>query len=173
MADHRHQDAPELALQLFRRMPKDGRADIFRAIVAGLLAGDEADTSGAVWQASAAADRPFERGLAARWRDALAQPGFFAALQKDACKAKPAAIRAIAARALELAPEAQHEAARSALAGLLRDKDPSVVRAACVAAEPLQARSVLGDALASGTDAHQAARVDTLLALPHVDDEVY
>lgn len=173
LADHRHESAYKLALQLSRRLAKDDRGDLYRAVVTGLLCDPGKGATPELWRAAAAADRPFERGLTERWTQALGEAAFFTALVKKACKDKDPAIRAVAARALALSPASQHEEARTALTGLLPDKDIRVVRAACMACAPLDARAALASSLAVGPERHQATRITALVALPRIDGETY
>ena len=162
LADHRHADAHRAALQLARRLDKDARADVCRAALSGLLCAPSGAASATIWRMMTSADRAFERELADRWSAALRDASFFAALERGACNSKDARVRAAAARALALAPDERHGEARAVLGNLLRDKDVSVVRAACSSVGAVRAEAEVVAALADGGPGHQAARIMTL-----------
>ena len=162
LADHRHEQAHRAALQLARRLDKGARTDVCRAALSGLLCDPSATETAPVWRMMTFADRAFEQQLAERWSAALREDAFFKALDRGACESKDARVRAAAARALALAPDQRREDAKALLGELLRDKDASVVRAACSSVAAVGAKDELVAALVAGSAEHQAARIVTL-----------
>lgn len=126
LADHGHARAPELAMQLHRRVDQDADEDVQTAILRGLLAAPTAERREALFARAARAKAPFGEELAPAWR---------AAMTAEACawvaaEAQRTAAPAVYARALAFAPEAARDGARKALATLLAHDDEAVAGAA-------------------------------------------
>lgn len=133
LADQGHAEAPALGLELHRRLGDKATPEQHTAALHGLLRQPTADTLEPVLASAAAADDPFAESRDALWRRALAEAGFVQALCSAAPTRRANAERVVAARALQLVDAEHLAAATAALANLVGQRDPDVVRAAAAA----------------------------------------
>lgn len=172
LADRGHEAAPELALELHRRLGPKAGPEQHAAVLHGLLLAPTAANVEAVLASAAAAEDPFAAARLALWQRALAEPAFVAALAGAAPARKSPAERATAARALQWAVAAQAATAAEALVLLVGQRDAEVVRAAAaslVAIDPERAATALPPIVAAGADPLPAIALEALHALHATD----
>lgn len=128
LAEHGHDTAPELAIQLARRMPDDADADLHTAVMLGLLVAPSADGYAALFRSAMRADDPFGAARADAWRKAMTGE-LLDWIAAEAARAAPADRQAFA-RALAFSPDEHRERALPVARSLLADRDQDVARAA-------------------------------------------
>ena len=130
LATHKHEQAPKLAIQFYRRLPNHADTDHHETVVLGLLVKLEPANYGELLQAAARARDPFGKASLDGWQRGFASGELTQWLSEHAFGKKDTEEQIVAAGALAHAPVGQREAASRILKKLLIQRAPPVVRAA-------------------------------------------
>jgi len=165
LAEHRHADAPALALDLSRRLDDRATADQHAAVLRGLLLKVTAPHFEPILAAASRARDPFGKELLELWGAALGEEPFVRWLVQDGASRKLATERCLCAAVLALVPLPRRADVTPALARLLGSREPEVVRAAAQALAgfgPDLAQAPLQKLLISGADTVQSFAAQSL-----------
>lgn len=174
LAAQRDAGAPDLAIELLRRLEADAGADLYTAVLSGLLVAPAPAHFAALLTAAARAEDPFGAARTDDWQRAFADAAWVRWLADSGVDAKAVVDRVAAARALARAPEPQRGAAAPGLRKLLADRDADVVQAAATAlvtADPDGARTALGEQFANATEATAGSLLGALHSVRAAEPE--
>jgi len=172
LAEHQHEQAPALALELSRRLSDRATPDQYAAVLHGLLLRLAADHFEPILASATRAKDPFGKATLGLWQQALADEPFLRWLVAAGPARKLAVECVTAATVLGFVPVPSRELATSALVRLLGHREPDVVRSAARALcgyGPDLSLQPLQKLLASGPEVLQPAAAEALHELRSSD----